>query len=55
MQDRGREERGLFLNNRLVFICFSDIRYGDHECSIYGEGLGQGNTVHTLLDQETLQ
>ena len=55
MQDRGREERGLFLNNRLVFICFSDIRHGDNECSIYGEGLGLGKFVHILLDQENLQ
>ena len=51
MQDRGREERGLFLN-RLVFICFSDIGYGDHECSNYGESLGLGNFEHVLLDQE---
>ena len=58
MQDRGPEERGLFLDNRLVFICYSNIRYGDNECSIYGESLGPGNFVHVLLlvlDQENLQ
>ena len=55
MQDRGREERGLFLDNRLVFICFSNIRYGDHDCSVYGESLGLGKFVHVLLDQENLQ
>ena len=55
MQDRGREERGLFLNNRLVFICLSDIHIiGDHEYSRYDESLGLGNFVH-VLDQENSQ